>query len=93
MYDLIQLNKNGCINLQLECKVINEEVEHSKSQIRAKLLEKEKFEHDAELANQHYYTGISNYDLYHINWHMCHFNWHMFHINFPYVSYSLVYVL
>ena len=63
MADLIQLNKNGKINLQLEVKVLEEEVTHSKNQIRVLLTEKEKFEHDAEVANQQYFTSLEELKL------------------------------
>ena len=63
MADLIQLNKNGKINLSLEIKILEEEVSHSKNQIRLLLTEKEKFEHDAEVANQQYYTALEELKL------------------------------
>lgn len=63
MADLIQLNKNGKINLTLEIKILDEEVTHSKNQIRLLLAEKEKFEHDAEVANQQYYTALEELKL------------------------------
>jgi chromosome segregation ATPase len=63
MTDLIQLNRNGKINLSVEIKVLEEEVTHSKNQIRALLMDKEKFEHDAEVANQQYYTALEELKL------------------------------
>jgi chromosome segregation ATPase len=63
MADLIQLNKNGKLNLALEIKILEEEVTHSKNQIRLLLAEKEKFEHDAEVANQQYYTALEELKL------------------------------
>lgn len=63
MHDLIQLNVNGGINLTMECKVIEEEIMHSKNQIRGLLTEKEKFERDTEIANQQYYTALEELKL------------------------------
>jgi chromosome segregation ATPase len=63
MADMIQLNKNGKLNLGLEIKILEEEVNHSKNTIRLLLVEKEKFEHDAEVANQQYYTALEELKL------------------------------
>lgn len=63
MVDLIQLNKNGKINLSVEIKILEEEVEHHKAQIRSMLQEKDRFEHDAEIANQQYYTALEELKL------------------------------
>jgi len=63
MADLIQLNKNGKINLTLEIKLLTDEVQSQKNQIRQLLVEKEKFEHDAEVANQQYYTALEELKL------------------------------
>jgi len=63
MADLIQLNKNGKINLTLEIKLLTDEVQNQKNQIRQLLVEKEKFEHDAEVANQQYYTALEELKL------------------------------
>ena len=63
MTDLMQLNKNGKLNLLLEIKILEEEVTHSKNQIKLLLTEKEKFEHDAEVANQQYYTSLEELKL------------------------------
>jgi chromosome segregation ATPase len=69
MADLIQLNKNGKLNLTLEIKILEEEVTHSKNQIRLLLAEKEKFEHDAEVANQQYYTALEELKLQELQVH------------------------
>eukprot|EP01034_Spumella_vulgaris_P022335 gene22333-28455_t len=63
MNDLVMLNKNGKINLTLEIKVLEEEVDHHKAQIRHLLQEKDRFEHDAEIANQQYYTALEELKL------------------------------
>lgn len=69
MADLIQLNKNGKLNLNLEIKILEEEVTHSKNQIRLLLAEKEKFEHDAEVANQQYFTALEELKLQELQIH------------------------
>lgn len=61
--DLIQLNKNGKINLNVEIKVLKEEVQYQKNKIRELLIEKDKFEKDAESANQQYYTALEELKL------------------------------
>lgn len=61
--DLIILNKNGKINLGLEIRILEEEIEHHKHSIRLLLAEKEKYEHDAEVANQQYYTCLEELKL------------------------------
>ena len=63
MADLIQLNKNGKINLNLEIKLLKEEAEYQKNKIRELLIEKDKFEKDAESANQQYYTALEELKL------------------------------
>eukprot|EP01038_Epipyxis_sp_PR26KG_P011029 gene11029-14810_t len=63
MLDLIQLNKNGKINLLLEKRILEEEVVQQKVQIRSLLLEKERYEHDAEVASQQYYTALEEMKL------------------------------
>lgn len=63
MNDLIILNRNGKLNLGLEIRILEEEVDHHKSQIRSLLTEKEKYEHDAEVANQQYYTAVEELKL------------------------------
>lgn len=63
LIDLIQLNKNGKINLSLEKKVLEEEAELQKAQIRNLLTEKERYEHDGEIANQQYYTALEELKL------------------------------
>ncbi|RYH22894.1 hypothetical protein EON65_18645 [archaeon] len=61
--DLIVLNKNGKLNLHIELRVLEEEVSQHKNSIRTLLSEKEKFEHDAEIANQQYYTALEELKL------------------------------
>lgn len=63
MADLIILNSNGKLNLGMEIRILEEEVEHHKAQIRALLAEKEKYEHDAEVATQQYYTAVEELKL------------------------------
>ncbi len=50
--------QNGKINLTLEIKLLTDEALYQKNHIRQLLVEKEKFEHDAEVANQQYYTAL-----------------------------------
>eukprot|EP01039_Chlorochromonas_danica_P001650 gene1650-1802_t len=61
--DLIVLNKNGKLNLGIEIRVLEEEVDQHKANIRQLLTEKEKFEHDAEVSNQQYYTALEELKL------------------------------
>jgi chromosome segregation ATPase len=63
MMDLIQLNVNGKKNLHMERKMLEEEVQHQKTQIRQLLNEKERHEHDAEILNQQYYTALEELKL------------------------------
>jgi chromosome segregation ATPase len=63
MMDLIQINVNGKKNLHMERKMLEEEVQHQKTQIRALLNEKERHEHDAEILNQQYYTALEELKL------------------------------
>jgi len=55
---LSTIYQNGKINLTLEIKLLTDEAQYQKNQIRQLLMEKEKFEHDAEVANQQYYTAL-----------------------------------
>lgn len=61
--DLIILNKNGKLNLGLEIRILEDEIDHHKHNIRSLLSEKEKYEHDAEVANQQYYTSLEELKL------------------------------
>lgn len=61
--DLIILNRNGKLNLGIEIRVLEEEVDQHKASIRLLLTEKEKFEHDAEVSNQQYYTALEELKL------------------------------
>ena len=63
MADLIQLNINGKRNLNNEKKLIEEDIEEQKNQIRIVLLEKERYEHDVEVTNQQYYTALEELKL------------------------------
>jgi hypothetical protein len=63
MIDLIQLNINGKVNLSLEKRALEEDNEHQKTQIRLLLTEKDRFEHDSEVANQQYYTSLEELKL------------------------------
>lgn len=63
MADLLQLNMNGKKNLNMEQKSLEEEVGHQKDQIRLLLQEKERYEHDAEIMNQQYYTALEELKL------------------------------
>lgn len=47
----------------MEIKLLTEESANQKNQIRQLLMEKEKFEHDAEVANQQYYTALEELKL------------------------------
>jgi chromosome segregation ATPase len=44
-------------------KILEEEIEHRKHTIRQLLAEKEKYEHDTEIANQQYYTSLEELKL------------------------------
>ncbi len=61
--DLLQANINGKKNLTLERKLLEEDVEHQKDQIRMLLSEKERFEHEIEISNQQYYTALEELKL------------------------------
>jgi hypothetical protein len=63
MADLIQLNVNGKRNLNNEKRLIEEDIEEQKNQIRMVLLEKERYEHDVEVTNQQYYTALEELKL------------------------------
>jgi hypothetical protein len=63
MIDLIQININGKVNLSLEKRALEEDNEHQKNQIRLLLTEKDRFEHDSEVANQQYYTSLEELKL------------------------------
>jgi chromosome segregation ATPase len=61
--DLIILNKNGKLNLSIEIKILEEDIEHYQSNIRLLLSEKEKYERETEIANQQYYTSLEELKL------------------------------
>ena len=63
MADLVQLNQNGKRNLLNEMKLIDEEIELRKDNIRLVLIEKERYEHETEVTNQQYYTGLEELKL------------------------------
>jgi chromosome segregation ATPase len=63
LMDLIQLNKNGKLNLSIELKALQDESHYQKNQITSILAEKEKLEHDGEVANQTYYTTLEELKL------------------------------
>lgn len=63
MQDLLQLNINGKKNLSQEQKMLEDDVNLQKEQIRLLLAEKERYEHDAEIMNQQYYTALEELKL------------------------------
>jgi hypothetical protein len=63
MQDLIQININGKRNLTGEKKLLEEDIENQKDQIRLLLIEKERYEHEADITNQQYYTAIEELKL------------------------------
>lgn len=63
MHDLLALNINGKKNLHMEQKTLEDEVNQQKEQIRILLQEKERYEHDAEIMNQQYYTALEELKL------------------------------
>jgi chromosome segregation ATPase len=63
MLDLIQANMNGVKNLNLEKKIISDEVHRERAQIEVLVQEKEKYEHEGEIFNQQYYTALEELKL------------------------------
>lgn len=63
MADLIQVNINGKRNLGGEKKLIEEDIKHKKEAIKLLLAEKEKYEYDAEVSNQQFYTALEELKL------------------------------
>lgn len=63
MQDLIQINLNGKRNLSGEKKLLEEDIENQKDQIRLLLIEKERYEHEADITNQQYYTALEELKL------------------------------
>ncbi len=63
LLDLIQMNQNGKKNLLVERKTLEDEVKSEQIQIEQLVKEKEKYEHEAELANQKYYTSLEELKL------------------------------
>lgn len=61
--DYLVFNSNGKRNLMNEQKILEEEVFHCKNQIGNLVAEKEKFEHEIEIANQQYYTALEELKL------------------------------
>lgn len=61
--DLIHLNQNAKRNLNIEKKVLQDEVAVQFTQIQQLLQEKEKHEHDAEITTQEYYTALEELKL------------------------------
>ena len=61
--DLIQMNQQGKKNLLLEKKMLEEEVKMEQDQIQVLIHEKEKYEHEGEIANQRYYTALEELKL------------------------------
>jgi len=61
--DLIILNKNGKLNLTIEIKILEEDIQHYHTSIRQLMSEKEKYEHNTEIANQQYYTSLEELKL------------------------------
>ena len=63
MADLIMMNHNGVRNLAQERKLLEEDVEFSKRDIRLLLAEKDKYEHETEIISQQYYTALEELKL------------------------------
>lgn len=61
--DIIILNNNSKINLILELKLINDNTKHIINNINTLLIEKEKFDHDNEIAYQNYYHNLEELKL------------------------------
>ena len=62
-YDLIAMNEQGKKNLTLEKKTLEEDVKVEQNQIQVLIHEKEKYEHEGEIANQRYYTALEELKL------------------------------
>lgn len=61
--ELIQMNKNAIKNLLGEAHVITQEINIDKDKIVVVMREKERFENEAEAANQRYYTALEEVKL------------------------------
>ena len=62
-FDLIVMNQQGKKNLLVEKKTIEDEVKIEQDQIQVLIQEKEKYEHEGEIANQRYYTALEELKL------------------------------
>ena len=61
--EIIAINENAKKNLLLEKVLIENEIVEDKAKIQILMQEKEKFENEAELANQRYYTALEEIKL------------------------------